>query len=185
MAGGRSLSGWAVGLSMFGSYISSISFLANPGKSFATNWNFFVFSLATPVAAAIAVKWFVPLYRRGDAEVSAYEHLERRFGPWARTYAVVCFLSARPPHGTIVYLARAGGHAAGRWPIHTIILLTGLLMTTYTVLGGIKAVIWTGVVQSVILIAGPVVCVSVLLNKMPGGANQISTSRSTSQIQPR
>ena len=70
MAGGRSLSGWAVGLSMFGSYISSISFLANPGASFKGNWNPFVFSLATPIAAFIAVKWFVPLYRRGVTYVN-------------------------------------------------------------------------------------------------------------------
>ena len=55
MAAGRSLPGWALGLSMFGSYISSISFLGNPGKAYASNWNFFAFSLATPVAAAIAV----------------------------------------------------------------------------------------------------------------------------------
>src|SRR5690349_12903045 len=83
MAANRSLPAWAVGLSIFGSYISSISFLANPGKSVAGNWNFFVFSLATPVAAVVAVKYFVPFYRRAGL-VSAYEHLESRFGPWAR-----------------------------------------------------------------------------------------------------
>jgi len=54
MAAGRSMPGWAVGLSMFGSYVSSISFLANPGKAYAANWNPLVFSLATPIAAAIA-----------------------------------------------------------------------------------------------------------------------------------
>jgi SSS family solute:Na+ symporter len=173
MAGGRSLSGWAVGLSMFGSYISSISFLANPGKAFADNWNFFVFSLATPLAAGIAVRWFVPLYRHGE-DVSAYEHLERRFGPWARTYAVVCFLLTQTARmGTIVYLLALAVTPLVGWRITTIILLTGFLMTAYTALGGIKAVIWTGVVQSVILIAGPVVCVVVLLTKMPGGVGQV------------
>src|SRR5919106_4263624 len=90
-AAGRSLPGWAIGLSMFGSYISSISFLANPGDAYGGNWNAFVFSLATPIAALIAVRWFVPFYRR-SGHVSAYEHLEERFGCWARTYAVVCFL---------------------------------------------------------------------------------------------
>lgn len=79
MSAGRSLPGWAVGLSIFGSYVSSISFLANPGKSFAGNWNAFVFALTLPVAALIAVKWFVPFYRK-TGEVSAYQHLENRFG---------------------------------------------------------------------------------------------------------
>ncbi|HEX6986044.1 MAG TPA: sodium:solute symporter, partial [Planctomycetaceae bacterium] len=54
MAGGRSLPGWAVGLSMFGSFVSSISFLANPGKAFADDWNPFVFSIAAVIAAAVA-----------------------------------------------------------------------------------------------------------------------------------
>ena len=70
-AANRSLPGWAIGLSMFGSYVSSISFLANPGSAYAGNWNAFVFSLATPIAAAIAVYWFVPFYRQSGNE-SAY-----------------------------------------------------------------------------------------------------------------
>ena len=82
MSAGRSLPGWAVGLSMFGSYISSISFLANPGKAYSSNWNAFVFSLAAPLAAWVAVRWFMPFFR-STGEVSAYEHLERRFGRWA------------------------------------------------------------------------------------------------------
>ena len=45
MSGNRVMPGWAVGLSMFGSYVSSISFLANPGKAFSSNWNAFVFTL--------------------------------------------------------------------------------------------------------------------------------------------
>src|SRR5262245_31717674 len=90
MAGGRSLPGWAVVLSMFGSYVSSISFLGNPGKAFKGDWNAFVFTLCTPLAAIIAILWFVPFYRR-RGDVSAFEHFEHRFGPWARTYAVTCF----------------------------------------------------------------------------------------------
>src|SRR5688572_22272205 len=63
MSASRSLPGWAVGLSMFGSFVSSISFLANPGKSYAGNWNAFAFSLSMPIAAVVAVKWFVPFFR--------------------------------------------------------------------------------------------------------------------------
>ncbi|NLE39775.1 MAG: sodium:solute symporter, partial [Pirellulaceae bacterium] len=87
MAADRSLPGWAVGLSIFGTYVSSISFLANPGKAYAGNWNSFVFGLSLPLAAWIAVRYFVPFYRDGGV-ISAYEHLETRFGVWARTYAV-------------------------------------------------------------------------------------------------
>ena len=64
MLAGRSLSGWLVGLSVFGTYVSSISFLANPGKSYQANWNPFVFGLSLPLGAWIATRWFVPFYRR-------------------------------------------------------------------------------------------------------------------------
>src|SRR6056297_1874676 len=77
-AGGRSLPGWACGLSIFATYLSSISFLALPGKAYATNWNAFTFSLSLPLAAVIAVRYFLPYYRR-TGEVSAYAHLEHRF----------------------------------------------------------------------------------------------------------
>jgi SSS family solute:Na+ symporter len=175
-AAGRSLPGWAIGLSMFGSYISSISFLANPGKAYKGNWNAFAFSLATPIAAAIAVRWFVPFYRR-SGHVSAYEHLEERFGPWARSYAVVCFLLYQTARmGTVIYLlAKAVAPLTGM-PVRITIIVTGLLMTLYTLAGGIKAVVWAGVLQSIVLIGGTLVCIAMILLGTPGGAPGIISS---------
>jgi len=173
MAAGRSLPGWALGLSIFGSYISSISFLANPSKAFASNWNAFAFSLATPIAALVAVRWFVPFYRR-NGEVSAYEHLERRFGPWARTYAVICFLLTQMARmGTIIYLLALAVSPLVGWDIKLIIVLTGGLMTPYPAVGGMQAVVWTGVLQSLVLVAGPVVCLIALIWMVPGGLGGI------------
>lgn len=173
MAAGRSLPGWAIGLSMFGSYISSISFLANPGKAYASNWNAFVFSLATPFAAAIAVHWFVPFYRRAG-HVSAYEHLEHRFGTWARTYAVVCFLLVQMVRtGTVVYLLALAVKPLAGWEVQSTIYVTGAVMIAYTFLGGIVAVVWTGVLQSAVLVAGTLICVAAVILKTPGGIEQI------------
>ena len=173
MAAGRSLPGWAVGLSMFGSYISSISFLANPGKAYDSNWNFFAFSLATPIAAAIAVHFFVPFYRRSGA-ISAYEHLEHRFGPWARTYAVVCFLLVQMARtGTVVYLLALAVYPLTGWNAVTTIVVTGAVMTAYTFLGGIVAVVWTGVLQSAVLIAGTLICLVAVIAMAPGGFAEI------------
>src|SRR5690606_30568525 len=82
--------GWAVGISLYATFLSSNTFIGVPGKAFGSNWNAFVFSLSIPLAAWLAARYFVPFYRK-VGEVSAYTHLEHRFGPWARTYAVVCF----------------------------------------------------------------------------------------------
>ena len=167
MAAGGSLPGWAVGLSIFGTYLSSNTFIGVPGKAYGMNWNGFVFSLSLPIAAFISVKWFVPFYRR-HAGLSAYEHLETRFGAWARVYAVVCYLLTQVSRvGTIMFGVSVGLHALTGWDIAAIILVSGFAVTLYTLLGGIEAVIWTDAIQSVILTLGAVVVVVLILT----GAN--------------
>ena len=173
MAAGRSIPGWAVGLSIFGTYVSSIGFLGNTGKAFGGSWNSWVFGLTLPMAAVIAVKFFVPLYRCSDA-ISAYAHLEIRFGPWARTYALICYLLSQLARiGTILYLVALALAPLTGWDVKTIIVITGLLVTVYTLLGGIEAVIWTDVVQSFVLIAGAILCSVILLTSMPQGPGQL------------
>lgn len=173
MAAGRSLPGWAVGLSIFGTYVSSIGFLGNTGKAFGGNWSSWVFGLSLPIAAVVAVRYFIPLYR-SEKEISAYYHLEIRFGPWARTYALVCYLLSQLARmGTILYLVALALAPLTGWDVKTIILVTGVLVTVYTLLGGIEAVIWTDVVQSVVLIAGAIFCAVLILQGMPEGAGQL------------
>lgn len=175
MAAGRSLPGWAIGLSIFGTYVSSISFLSNPGKSYADNWNPFVFSLSLPIAALIATRFFVPFYRKAG-EVSAYTHLEHRFGTWARMYAVVCYLAIQLVRmGAIMLLVSKALHPLTGWDERTIILITGVLVTIYTLMGGIEAVIWTDVVQSIVLTCGALLCLGLLVFGMPEGPGQVLT----------
>ncbi len=172
MAAGRSLPGWAVGLSIFGTYVSSISFLALPSKAYDTNWNAFAFSLAIPPTTWIAVRYFLPFYRRAES-LSSYEHLEHRFGPWARTYAVVCYLLTQLARmGTILYLLALALAPLTGASIPTLIVLTGVIVIVYTLFGGITAVIWTDVMQSVVLIGGALACLGVLLFGLPDGPMQ-------------
>ncbi len=175
MSAGRGIAGWAVGLSIFGTYVSSISFLALPGKAFASNWNAFVFSLAIPAAAWVAAAWIVPFYRASSA-LSSYEHLEHRFGPWARIYAMTCYLLTQfARSGTIMYLLALALAPLTGWSVPALILVTGVAVIAYALIGGIEAVIWTDVVQSVILIGGALTCAAVLLLRMPDGPGQLVT----------
>lgn len=173
MAAGRSLPAWLVGLSIFGTYVSSISFLALPGKAFIANWTPFAFSLSLPLCAWIAVRWFVPFYR-SSGEISAYNHLEHRFGTWARTYAVVCYLLTQVARmGAVMYLLALPLHQLLGWDLRAIILVTGGLTTVYTLLGGIEGVIWTDAVQSIVLIAGALLCAIMIPFSMPEGPGQL------------
>jgi SSS family solute:Na+ symporter len=74
-SGGGRLPSWAVGMSIFATFVSSISFLAIPGKSYSSNWNAFVFSLSIPIASIMTVRFFIPHYRRINS-ISAYTYLE-------------------------------------------------------------------------------------------------------------
>lgn len=180
MAADRAMPGWALALTLFGSFVSSISFLANPGKSYADNWNPFVFCFALPVAAIIGVWVFVPFYRK-SGEVSAYTHLEHRFGPWARTYSTLCFMALQLTRtGVVTYLlAIALAPAFGLNPAEdkggliAIIIGVGVVMTLFPLIGGTGTAIWTGAVQSVVLALGMVVSLVMILLKMPAGPGQV------------
>ncbi|MCC6682480.1 MAG: sodium:solute symporter [Phycisphaeraceae bacterium] len=171
----RSLPGWVVGLSIFATYLSSISYLALPGKSFAGNWNPFVFSLAIPVAVWIGVKWFVPYYRK-SGEVSAYAMLEHRFGVWARVYVSAFYLLTQVARiGVVTYLMALPMQVIFGWDIYTVIIVTGVSVTVYSFVGGILAVIWADAMQALVLMVGAVVCLIVLLFSLPDGPGQVFT----------
>ncbi|MDR1140248.1 MAG: sodium:solute symporter [Planctomycetaceae bacterium] len=165
----RSMPGWLVGLSIFATYLSSISYLAYPGKSFVGNWNPFVFSLAIPFAVWIAVTWFLPYYRK-TGDVSAYANLEFRFGSWARLYASIFYLFTQIARiGVVTYLLGLPMSVLFGWDLATVIVVTGITTTIYTFIGGILAVLWTDAIQTVVLLAGAVVSLIVLSCNIDGG----------------
>jgi SSS family solute:Na+ symporter len=171
-ASGR-LSGLVVGVSIFGTYLSSITFLAMPGKAYTGNWNAFAFSLSLPFTAYIAARWFTPLYR-SMTDVSAYAYLERRFGLWARLYAMTCYvLTQQARMGTILFLVALALERLTGWDISAVIIFTGVSVIAYCAVGGIEAVIWTDVAQSVVLTIGALASAVALLLKMPEGPGQL------------
>ena len=172
-AAGRSLPGWLTGLSILGTYVSSITFLALPAKAFADNWNAFVFSLSIPLATWIAARWFVPFYR-GTAHVSAYRHLEARFGPWARAYASLCYLATQLARmGTVMYLMALPMSALLGWDVRGVILLTGISVTIYALTGGLVAVIYADALQTIVLMAGALLSATLAVAALPGGAGEV------------
>ncbi|HEY4324847.1 MAG TPA: sodium:solute symporter [Mucilaginibacter sp.] len=165
--------GWAVGMSIYATFLSSNTFLGVPGKTFGANWNVFVFSLSMPLAAWVGSKYFVPFYRN-SGEISAYTHFENRFGPWARTYAVACFLLTQIARmGSIFFGIALTLQALTGFNMETIMTVTGSCIVVYTVLGGIEAVIWTEVVQAIIKTFGALLILYLIVTNMPGGVKQI------------
>lgn len=165
--------GWAIGLSIYATFLSSNTFLGVPGKAFGGNWNAFVFSISMPFAAWIASKYFVPFYRN-SGEISAYTHLENRFGAWARVYAVICFLLTQLTRmGSIFFGIALSLQALTGYSMQIIMIVMGICIIIYTVLGGIEAVIWTEVVQAIVKTFGALLILYLIVTNMPGGISKI------------
>ena len=169
MAGGGRIPGWVLALSIFATYVSSISFLALPAKAYLANWNVLVLSFSIPIAAGIAAVWFVPFYRKMTS-VSAYSFLEVRFGFWARAYASGCFLLMQSVRsGMILFLLALLLKSLLGFSIPSVILVVGVSTMVYSMLGGLQAVVWTDAIQAIILIGGALLCLAVLGCTLPDG----------------
>ena len=171
--GGRSFPGWAIGLSLVGTSISSITFLAYPGDAYKTAWLRFLPNLMLPVAILFAAYYFLPVFRRKKT-TTAYEFLEDRFGPSVRGYGAVAFIVAQLVRlSTILYLLSLLLHElTGLDPV-TCIVVSGVFVSVYTVMGGIDAVIWTDVLQTVVLVAGGIMCLYVIIELLPNGFSDV------------
>lgn len=171
--GGRAMPGWAVGISIIGTAISSVTFLAYPGSAFVGDWSRLVPNFTIPIGAIVAVLVFVPFYRRARI-VSVNEYLERRFAPWARAYSCVMWTIIQFFRmGVILFLIALAVNAMTGYSISFLIVVLGVLIIIYTVMGGIEAVIWTDVIQTIVLMMGGIVCIITVFLAVPGGATGV------------
>lgn len=171
--GGRSFAGWVIGLSLVGTSISSVSFLAYPGDAYKTAWLRYLPNLMLPLGVAIAAYLFLPFFRRGKI-TSAYQYLEDRFGPSIRVYGAVAFVFGQLVRVSIIlYLLSLLIQEMTGLDVTTCIIISGVFVALYTIIGGIDAVIWTDVIQTVVLVFGGIFCMWVIVAELPGGFAQI------------
>lgn len=171
--GGRHFNGWVIGLSLVGTSISSITFLAYPGDAFKTNWLRFLPNLMLPVAIVIAAYYFLPRLRR-DNSITAYEFLERRFGPSIRAYGAAAFMLAQLARiSMILYLISLVIQTMTGLDAHISVAIAGAFVAVYTIIGGIEAVVWTDVIQTIVLLLGGILCLVTIVDLLPGGFAQI------------
>lgn len=177
---GRRIPWWAAGLSIFGTQLSAITFMAIPAKSFAANWVFFLSNLMITAIAPILVFLYLPFYRRLNI-TSIYEYLERRFNVAARYVgcgAFICFQLGRM--GIVLFLPALALSTVTGINIYLCITVMGVLATLYTTLGGIEAVIWTDVLQVGVLLVGAVLSLLLIAGAVDGGFGGIISTAAAS-----
>lgn len=171
LAGGR-IPWWAAGLSIYGSQLSAITFMAVPAILFAEdgNWTRIVGGWTILLIAPLIIFFFLPLFRRLQIQ-TAYEYLELRFHLAVRLVASAIFIIFQVGRmGVVLLLPAAAISAATGINVLLAVVLMGILAMIYTVLGGIEAVIWTDVAQVVVLIGGAILCLGVATLDVGGPA---------------
>jgi len=171
-AGGR-VPWWAAGISLFGTGVSALSFMALPGMVYQTNWVFLLRNLLYIPVSALIIYCALPFFCRLNV-TTAYEYLEKRFNLGIRLLGSVSFLLIELARmGVLLYLPALALSIVTGVDVGVSILLMGFLATFYTTLGGIEAVIWTDVFQVVILLGGALLSLGIIVASVPGGLDQI------------
>ncbi|MBN2579519.1 MAG: sodium/solute symporter [Pirellulales bacterium] len=167
--GGQRIPWWAAGLSIYATMLSSITYMAIPAKAFATDWSYYFQILAIPAMTPLVVCFYLPFYRQLDV-TSAYEYLEKRFNLAVRWFGSVSFMVLITGRMAIVlFLPALALATVSSLDIYFCIVLMGALCILYTVVGGIEAVVWTDVVQTVVLLGGALAALILIAFNVEGG----------------
>ena len=166
---GREIPWWAISLSIVAAETSTLTIISMPGLAYDTNMTFLQVAMGYVVGRIAISMVLLPHYFRGDL-YTAYQLIERRFGSRLRSLTSGLFLLTRAAaEGVRVYaVSIVVSIALGTGEVASIAIITGLTVI-YTFEGGLAAVIWTDVVQTVIYIGGTLVGVGVILHLVPGG----------------
>jgi SSS family solute:Na+ symporter len=168
--GGRRIPWWAAGVSLYATGTSAISFIGIPAKSFATNWQILAQNVVGLFTIGLVAVFIVPLIRRLNV-TSVYQYLEMRFHPSIRVLAsalnILIQLGGRM--SVVLYLPALALSAVTGLSVIWSILLMGAVTIVYTLLGGMKAVIWTDVLQVVVMLGGAFFAIGYVIYRVDGG----------------
>lgn len=172
---GRSMGWFPVGLSVMATLLSALSYTGIPGEAYHVGWKFLLHGAALWLTVPVMFMLVMPLYYRLRL-TSVYEYLEFRFSLAVRLVSSAAFVVWRLLWmGGVLYapckvLALATGMES---QLTLLVILLGGVATVYTFLGGMKAVIWTDVVQSFIMLAGLVAIIGGAWFYLDGGLARI------------
>jgi SSS family transporter len=144
-----------------------------PARAFAANWWPLVMNMGILAIAPLVVYVYLPRFRRLNI-TTAYEFLEQRFDVSIRLLGSLAFVTFQLGRmGIVVLLPALALSAATGINVFVCIVLMGLLSTLYTVLGGIEAVIWTDVLQAIVLTGGALVALVIVISQLDGGVREL------------
>lgn len=167
--GARNIPWWAICLSIVAAETSTLTVVGTPALAFRTNLGFLQLVLGYVVGRFLIAALLIPEYFKGDF-FTAYQWIEKRLGSRVKSAATGLFLVTRGlAEGVRVFaISLVVSVALGTGELTSIILIS-LITLLYTFEGGMRAVIWTDVVQTAMYLGGGVLVFATLLHGTPGG----------------
>ena len=170
LLGGRRVAFWLVAISYLMSLLSTNSLVQIPGWAYAKGVTMALGALVMPVAALVAFYIFIPFYFRHKS-FTPFEYLERRFSAPTRLAGSVVYLSTRIFYiSMVMFSCSKVFEGASGWRPEVTIPLVGLVGVLYTMMGGIRAVMWTDFLQFLVMSVGLVAIMMRITPEVPGGA---------------
>lgn len=172
--GGGRIPWFIAGLSIFGTALSAITFMAIPAKAYATDWSYLLFNAGIILCVPVIVRCFIPFYRRLDV-TTAYEYLEARFNPAVRILCSIAFILFQIGRmGVVLLLPSIALNVVTGFDIFLCIALMGTLSLIYTLMGGIEAVAWTEALQVVVLLGAAIAVLAAIGIRLPESLTEVA-----------
>jgi SSS family transporter len=172
--GGRTAPWWALTLSIVATETSTLTIIGTPALAYAGNATFLQLVFGYVVGRIILAAVFIPRFFRGEF-YTAYQLIEKRFGAHVKSAAALTFLVTRAlAEGVRIAAVATVVHIAFGTGERTSVIVILLITLVYTWEGGMKAVIWTDVIQTIIYLGGSAAAFFLLLHRVPGGWQEIS-----------
>jgi len=176
---GKTIPWWAILFSVVATETSALTFISIPGLAYTTNLGFLQIATGYLLGRIVVAYTLLPKYYQGDL-VTAYSLLEKRFGVATRRFASITFMGTRALADSVRVFATAipialilGPIVPQEYLMPTAILVLGLLTLIYTYHGGMRAVVWTDVVQTAVYLGGGLAAFWILGNRVSGGWGSI------------
>jgi SSS family solute:Na+ symporter len=166
--GGKQIPWWAAGLSIFGSKLSALTFIAIPAKTYATDWVYIFSNMMIIAVVPIVILFFLPYFRKINI-TSVYEYLAIRFNQKVKLLGSLTFIIFQVGRlGIVIYIPALVLSTVTGINLITCIFIITIITTAYTIAGGIEAVIWTEVIQVVVLLGGAFLCFYFIADSVGG-----------------
>lgn len=170
--GGRAVHWLAVSISIYATAASALTFIGVPGAAFGGDFKYLQFALGDIVGRALIAYFLISAYYKARV-TTVYQLLGTRFGPLSQDAGSIFFIVTR----ILASAVRLAGCAIAfsvifSFPLNATIVIIAVIAMVYTIAGGIKAVIWTDVLQFLVFVGGGVLVLFVIWDRLPGGFEQ-------------